>query len=204
MASRSSRFSLGDTPVVDPDAEGRHYVNQQTVENPGTEPEPQRGNRTRLAFNTIYAHWSAAYRGFVPHGVRLPSPEKGVIAQFDDDPATFEEAAEMPPEEDAPHVDVEPYTQVYWTSYTMNVGTTPVMIGSYNKNRKKMRLYNQGPGTVWIAHNENVANQGFPLTSVTQPLELETSREVWAVQQTAQVGFAQVSILSEEEKEIGE
>lgn len=181
---------------------GRLYTEDQTVEQPATEPQPQRGNKQGFDAGSIYRYWSAAYRGFAPHGIRLPSPQRGVEVQFDDNPETFEEATDEQ-EEPAKHLDIKPYTITDFKSYTANVGTTPVMVTALNDRRVKILLYNAGPGTVWIAHNENVVNQGFPLLTTTQPLELITTREIWAVQQTGQVSLAQLSMINQYEKEVG-
>ena len=176
---------------------GRLYQDLNTVEEPQTrEADRLHGNRNRVDLPSIYKHWSAAYRGFVPHGLRMPSPEKGVIEQFDDNPETFDEdKLDALPE----IVEIEPYDQTYFACYTMTVGTVPQMIVAYEKNRTKLRLYNQGAGGLWIAQNESVMRDGFPLTSTTQPFEMETTREVWAVSDAS----ARVSILNEFTREVG-
>lgn len=175
---------------------GRLYKGPNTVEEPPLEPEIQHGNVNQSPLRSIYKHWSAAYRGFVPHGIRLPSPEKGVIEQFDDNPETFaEDKLEVPPG----MLLVEPYDQSYYTCYTMTIGMVPQMIVAYERKRFKLRLYNRGAGAIWIGQNESVQRDGFPLITATQPLEMETTREVWAVSDAS----AQVSILNEYIKEVG-
>lgn len=176
---------------------GRLYKGPNTVEEPPLEPEIKHGTTQRYDVRSLYKHWSAAYRGFVPHGIRLPSPEKGVIEQFDNNPETFEDDKL----EEIPEglILVEPYDQLYYTCYTMNVTTVPMMLVAYERKRVKLRIYNQGVGAVWIGQNESVQRDGFPLTTVTQPLEMETTREVWAVSD----GIARVSVLNEYIKEVG-
>ena len=179
---------------------GRLQPEPQTVQEPAEEPKPQRGNRTGIDVASIYRHWTAAYRGFVPHGIRMPSPERGMIKQFDDNPETFNEDIVEEPEG---IILVDPYEQTYFTTYTRNVGVLPVQLAAYEKTRVKLRVFNSGPGIVWISHNESVGTDGFPLTNATQPFELETTREVWAIQQSAQSGLAAVSVLNEYVKEVG-
>lgn len=185
---------------------GRLYEGEQTVEVPNpSEPEPQRGNDTGISLRSLYRQWNAAYRGFVPHGVRLPSPTEGVVTEFDDNPETFVEDEPI----DEPEVnirEVEEYSQDYWNPVTLNVTVVPTLIAGIDPDRTLIRIVNQGPGMVWIGHNESVLTGGFPLPPMTTTfydLELHTTREIWAVQQSGQAGPAQLSYIREYTKEFG-
>lgn len=187
---------------------GRTYEHENTVESPAdmTGPDPQRGNDTGIRASSIYRYWNAAYRGFAPHGVRLPSPTTGTLEQFEDDPNTFEEDSTAEPSAD--FEPVESYEQDYWNTISVQVGATqPVLVVGQDNDRTLLRMVNIGPGIVWVGHNESVLNGGFPLIPMATTfydLELHTTREVWAIQQTAQTTPAQLSVIREYTKEFGQ
>lgn len=183
------------------------YRHDQTVEEaqPATGADVQMGNTTGIRARSIYRQWNAAYRGFVPHGVRLPSPTKGNLQQFEDDPETFVEEVQEPSFEPPVNVEeVDDYEQDYWGVSTFNVTTVPMLLAGIQPERTLIRMINQGPGIVWIAHNESIGSQGFPLVpmgTIFYDLELHTTREIWATQQTAQASPAQLTVLREFTKE---
>ena len=185
---------------------GRLYQGEQTVESSDPKaPEPQRGNDNESPVRTAYKAWTAAYRGFVPHGVRLPSPQRGTDEQFEDNPETFTEELASPDEPNIDIVEVTEYNQSYWNAVSLNVTTVPTLIAGIDPDRSLIRMLNQGPGMIYLGHNESVGLGGFPLPPMSATfydLELHTNREIWAVQQAGQTGAAVINFIREYTKEI--
>lgn len=186
-------------------------------------PQKQHGNSNIATLRSIYENWNAAYRGFVPHGInpsgfpgsrgRYPSPSDDSPDQnteplpFDEDDPDFIPADSVP----RVYQDIVPIPIVlmedlsaekpvmgsFCTFYTENVqGVSTQRIVVPQRNRSLVMLQNAGPGTVWIAQDESVGRSGFPLAAaMTAPLLIQTTREIWAIQQTAQTSNAFVSII---------
>lgn len=178
------------------------------------------GNRSNYTLRDLYAYWFAAYRGVVPHGVatsRLMPGAATVEAPKDDeflnDPEGYEDGAPVTTADTDPEppnisdmvpvpvvmVDdltrIERRTAAFFHAYTQGVGTTVDRIIPRQDSRIDCRILNLGPGTVTIGENESRGYTGFTLpAAMTSPIVFPTTREIWAVQQTAQSGPAQVCI----------
>lgn len=192
------------------DPTNRQYSGIQNVDTPELPYKPTNAlNRQNL--RTLFTYWNAAYRGLVPHGVRTPAP----VIDDERDADTFEESVPTDltqpilPGVEAINITPIPVVLVddisetksrvgtYFTAYTENVqAVTTQRVIPPQRNRIKTFLQNAGPGTVWIAQDESVGVTGFPLAAaMTMPLELDTTREVWAIQQSGQSGVAKLSIM---------
>lgn len=192
-------------------------------EDPSDLPQEQHGNSNILTLRSIYESWNAAYRGFVPHGInpggvpgsrgRYPSPSDNSPDQ-NTEPLPFDEDdPELIPADAVPkaYQDIVPIPIVlmddysvekpssgnfciFYTENVQSVSTQRIVVPQ--RNRTRVMLQNAGPGTVWIAQDESVGRTGFPLAAaMTAPLSISTTREIWAIQQTAQATNAFVSII---------
>lgn len=177
----------------------RAYTTDQNVDvEPGEREAPK---RNLIDWNTLYKHWTAPYRGLVPHGVRLPSPKRGVDMQFSD-PETFDEASEDPEKPLEPD-EYESFIQNYFLSFSRNVGANPELIVGHQNERIDVTIYNSGPGAIYVGQNENVRDDGMVLPVNSDRLTLVTQREIWIMQEPAQAGPARVSLLVQYIKEVG-
>lgn len=173
-----------------------------------------------VGMRTLYDYWSAAYRGLEPHNVNSPAP---IDTQYDE-PETFDDAEQ----ESIINPDVKPnslmfkyekvipipvvviddlhstrrHTETYFTAYSELVqAVNPQLVVSRHSSRISLRLSNNGPGIVYLGHNESVLLGGYAM-AVNEALTLTTTRDVWAIQQTGQVSAAALSIMYEYDKEI--
>ena len=87
----------------------------------------------------------------------------------------------------------------YFTSYVSSITTNVDRIAYQDMSRIQLRIKNNGPGILYIGENESRGFIGYPM-AVNDVLILETTRDVWAVQQTAQTGPAQVGIIASYQK----
>ena len=168
--------------------------------------------------SSVLDYWNAAYRGFVPGGINQVPPE---VTDIGPDP----EPIDMPED---PYVLPDPEVQ-------LEQGIVPVpvvLMDDLSHTRKRVEKYNlmltanvTGPSSriliprdpyrtqvilqttgaaVYLGHNESVGSSGF-LLPVSQVIVLGTTREVWAIVQTATpptgTEAAQVSVLMEYDKD---
>jgi hypothetical protein len=168
-------------------------------------------NKKTGTLSSVVDYWNAAYRGFVPGGLNQVAPE---ITDIGPDPVTVD----MP---DDPYVNPDPEVEleqnivpvpvvlmddlshtrkrveIYPTTFTANVdGVTPRILLPRDPYRTQAIIQNLGLGSIYLGHNESVGNTGFAL-ALGQLVVLSTTRELWAIQQSAQATVAQVSVLCE-------
>jgi hypothetical protein len=175
-------------------------------------------NRKTNTLSSVVDYWNAAYRGLVPGGINQVPPE---YTDTGPDPEPIDQP-------DDPYVNPDPLIEVQ-----QNIVPIPVVITddiSHTRIRvaKEILTYTQqilssssyrlvtrvpyttqiilqnlGPGIVYLGHNESVGTSGFQLP-VGQLIVLGTTRDVWAIQQTGQSGYAQVCVIHEYDKDTTE
>jgi hypothetical protein len=181
-------------------------------------PAPTNPPALLTGLQTLYDNWKLAYRGLSPHGINKPAP---YIDEYTE-PETFAEVETEYTEPD-PSPDPLPFnyknivpipiviiddlhstrrnTETYFTAYQESVqAVNPQLIVNRHNSRVSLRLSNNGPGIVYLGHNESVSRGGYAM-AVNEALTLTTTRDVWAIQQTAQVSPAALSVMYEYDKE---
>lgn len=177
---------------------------------------------TPKAKPTYQDAWNAAYRGLVPGGLNSSATSGApVITDVGPDPLPFDETDD---EEDVVPADAEPppitkppvpvvliddltvtrgNTEQYFRAYQIQVGAIEsVVIAARDSSRTRLRIINMGPGDVFIGDTESVADGGYLLpTSELSTFDLNTTRQVWAHQETEQVSTAILSVIVEYTKE---
>ena len=177
----------------------------------------QAGNFGYL-LRTLVEGWNAAYRGRMPHGVTVrpatpgaPRSDAPSDSQFENNPDTFEDGTPVTTKEpellEVKTVPIDPIpvhlveterSAQFFTAYTQGVTATVDRIIPRQDYRIAARIWNAGPGIIYIAENESKGVTGLAIpvnAGGNNPVEIPTTREVWAVQQAAQSGPAQVGIL---------
>jgi hypothetical protein len=183
-------------------------------------PAPTNPQPLMVGLQTLYDNWKAAYRGLQPHGISKPAP---YIDEYTE-PETFNEAeAEEPTTPDStpdplpfsyknvipiPIVIIDDLhstrrtSDTYFTAYQENVqAVNPQLIVNRHNDRVSVRLSNNGPGIIYLGHNESVLRGGYAM-AVNEALTMTTTRDIWAIQQTAQSGPAALSVMYEYDREI--
>lgn len=177
--------------------------------NPPTNPPP-----LTQAIRSKYEQWLAPYRGLVPHGIRNPAPTDSAY----DEPELIEDsdyeitlADQKPPQSKTfvavpviitdDRTGINRSTDVYHTGFQESVGAFPKLIVGRDVTRTMIRLSNNGPGTVYISHNESVGLTGYPL-EINEAFDGHGTRDYWAVQQSGQPNPAVLGIYTEYEREI--
>lgn len=179
------------------------------------------GNRSAERIKSLYIRWNAAYRGLTPHGIApraivpgaatAPAPTEG---DYSGNPDLYQDPVEEtndPPDPFVPNLqDIVPIPVVviddlgkldrrvtpYYTAFTQGVGAICERIVPRQDTRVDCRIMNLGPGTVTIAETESKGYTGFTLpASMTAPILIPTTREIWGIQQAAQVSPAQLCII---------
>lgn len=169
--------------------------------------------------------WNAAYRGLVPGGLNannepapaLPEGGDGGPEPFDETPQDVVEPYEPPTVDAKPVVIIDDFSRVagsvesYFNAYQVlvsDVGTTVVC--SRDPRRKRVLLRNTGTDIIFIGETESVGPTGYALVPGVPdiaefPLELATTRQVWATARTAAgetPATATLHVLVEYDKEI--
>jgi hypothetical protein len=183
---------------------------------PGPLPTPINPDAVRAHLKSVYKAWNAAYRGFVPGGVQMPPPDSS--SEYDE-PETYADTDYDVTYADPETIDVRNIvpipvvimddlqatrrkTEIDFEAGQFFVGAiSPVIIVSRRGSRISLRISNNGPGIVYIGKTESYGTTGYAL-QVNEAMTLTTTKDVWAIQQTAQTGNADVSILEEYQKEI--
>lgn len=183
-------------------------------------PAPTNPPPLMVGLQTLYDNWKAAYRGLQPHGINQPAP---YIDEYTE-PETFNEAeAEEPTTPDStpdplpfnyknvipiPIVIIDDLhstrrtSDTYFTAYQESVqAVNPQLIVNRHNDRVSVRLSNNGPGIIYLGHNESVLRGGYAM-AVNEALTMTTTRDIWAIQQTAQTGPAALSVMYEYDREI--
>lgn len=190
---------------------------EDEVWNDPREGDPISGNKSAYSLRTIYDYWNVAYRGLVPHGVLKGVPNSPDVI---DNPATFEESdadfnadntEETYTEPNIDDITAVPVVIVddlanlglrggeYFTSYLASISTAVDRIAYQDPSRIRLRIKNNGPGILYLGENESRGPIGYPM-AVNDIVDLETTRDVWAVQQAGQTGPAQVGIIASYQK----
>lgn len=164
---------------------------------------------------TAQDYWNAAWRGLSPGGLQQNPPEYTDIGPdpetvdmpddpyvLPDNPVELQTAAVPIPVvlvDDLSHTvkRVEKYNICLTANVDAN--TSRILIPR-DPFRTQVIVQNLGPGIVYLGHNESVGSSGFSLP-LNQLIVLGTTREVWAIQQSAQASIAQVSVLMEYDKD---
>lgn len=183
---------------------------------PGPLPAGINPEAVRAHLKSIYQSWNAAYRGFVPGGVQMPPPDSTLEY---DEPETYQNTEYDVTWPDPQTIDVRNIvpipvvimddlqatrrkTEIDFESGQFAVAAvSPVIIVSRRGSRISLRISNNGPGIVYLGKTESYGTSGYAL-QVNEAMTLTTTKDVWAIQQTAQTGPAEISYLEEYQKEI--
>lgn len=146
---------------------------------------------------TLQDYWKIPFRGFVPGGLSNSALPK--ITELDDAPVM----EESEPESDVRLLVVKNDIRVYFHAFQIQVGDveTEQVLGN-DICRRRALIRNVGPGTVFIGATESIGRTGYGLAQITTqaPLEVVTTEEMWALQETGQSGTAVLHILVEFDK----
>lgn len=179
-------------------------------------PGPTGPSPLVTGMRTIADYWLAAYRGSEPHGIRKPAPD---ASPLDDEPPTFTDADIIDIGADVEKPDykqmvpipvvimgdvgaVQRRSETYFIGYQELIGAVqPQLAISRELARITVRISNNGPGTVYLGHTESVGATGYPLV-LNEAITLTATRDMWLIQQSGQVGPANVGVLVEYDKPI--
>ena len=221
MAIRRSRLGgmIGDVVIV---RRNNRSGSPGEVWNDPRDGDPDSGNASAFTLRDLYSYWNAAYRGLSPHGVLTQAPNSPDMvdnpATFDETDADFDTVNTQPlvPEDGPPYdlADIHAVPIVvmddlsalggraksYFTAWTMGVTATIDTLVADDPSRTSIRIYNAGPGTVYIAETESKGYTGFPLAAASSSITINSTRGVYAIQQSGQASPAQVSLLAINER----
>lgn len=183
------------------------------------------GNKKTGTLSTVADYWNAAYRGLLPGGLNQVPPEYSDIGP---DPEPIDQPDDpyvLPDPEVAIEENVVPVPVVitadvshtrkrvekYVTTMSANVvGPSPRILIPRDPFRTQVIIQAvaagglSGGAGVYLGHNESVGTTGF-LLPVGQVIVLGTTREVWAIVQSAipatGTESALVSVLMEYDKD---
>jgi hypothetical protein len=179
----------------------------------GTDGSPRRQQDRRKSLNAM-DYWNAAFRGLSPGGWQQKPPvatDAGDVPPFAEDVEDYVPADPLAPiqqnivpipvvlVEDISHTQKRVERFIIANTQQVNAINSTLIVPQ-NPFRTQTILNNLGPGIVYIGHNETVGAGGFSL-AVNSVVVLGTTRDLWAIQQTAQTSLANVSIIQEYDKD---
>lgn len=152
---------------------------------------------------TLQDYWNIPFRGLVPGGLndQKDSPSLPRITNPPD--ATVMEDAEVEPPAFPIYEKPESFVRRYFQTFQIQVGSVEtVQILGQDTFRHRAIIRNVGPGSVFLGATESVGRSGYSLMQSTTepPFIIETTEEVWALQETGQSSNAIVHILVEFDK----
>lgn len=210
---RSFTGMIGDIVVI------RRQGNRNETWDDPREGQYEQGNAGAYTLRTLYDFWNASYRGLAPHGVLSGAPNSPDVV---DNPRPFDETGDADfdtiqedPDEVALPIDeiqavpivimddlsgIGRRTGAYFNAFTQAVTTSVDTLLTIDPYRDRAVITNAGPGIVYLGETESRGYGGYALPAASAPFLIPTTRAIYAIQQTGQVGPAQVSILSVTEK----
>ena len=185
-----------------------------------TDGSPRREQDVRKKLNAM-DYWNAAFRGLSPGGWQQNPPvatDMGDVPPFAEDVEDYipadapvalqQNVAPMPVVlvDDLTHT--RKRVEKFLITMTQQINSlAPSLIVPRNPFRTQVVLNNIGPGIVYIGNDESLtvnpqsgATNGFAM-AINSVLVLGTTREIWAIQQTAQATTGFVSIAMEYDKD---
>lgn len=170
---------------------------------------------------TLQDYWKIPFRGLVPGGLNdqkdnpalpritdIPDAPVMVDAELETNGKSVLAIAEPPAALPVVIVDDESHiigsVRRYFHAMQIQVGSVQtVQLLGVDTSRRRVLFRNVGPGSVFIGDTESVGRSGYSLFQSTSepPLELITTEEIWALQETGQASNAVVHILVEFDKQ---